>query len=472
MYRGNLSRQMTFTIQMSILFVLVFGARCWAADVVTENSKKLPLVVGKSVVLKIDGLAKRISVANPEIADFVLVSPREVYITGKTAGLTNLTIWQDKTVYGVYDLEVVYDTSRLKEKLHDLLPEEKELRVLATHDSITLSGRVSSAENLSQAISVAQAYAPEGKLRNLVQVSGVQQVMLAVRIAEMQKSMIKKLGINFSYLTSGGNFGISKLGGLTELVRPDNANINTGGAFGLFVSPAVNALLRFSSRGTDWTGFIDALREDGLVKILAEPTLIALTGREAYFLAGGEYPVPIPQGLGAVAIEYKSFGVGLKFTPTVLAGNHINIKVAPEVSELDFTNAVTTQGFVVPALSTRKAETTVELADGQSFAIAGLLRETVRDVLDKYPLLGDIPILGALFRSRDFQKSETELVIIATPHLVKPLARDKQLLPTDFYIEPNDTDIYIMGFMEGTPKKDAPAVKGNLDGEFGHAVAK
>jgi pilus assembly protein CpaC len=296
--------------------------------------------------------------------------------------------------------------------------------------------------------------------------------MLTVRIAEMQKSMIKKLGINFSYLTSGGNFGISKLGGLTELVRPDNANINTGGAFGLFVSPAVNALLRFSSRGTDWTGFIDALREDGLVKILAEPTLIALTGREAYFLAGGEYPVPIPQGLGAVAIEYKSFGVGLKFTPTVLAGNHINIKVAPEVSELDFTNAVTTQGFVVPALSTRKAETTVELADGQSFAIAGLLRETVRDVLDKYPLLGDIPILGALFRSRDFQKSETELVIIATPHLVKPLARDKQLLPTDFYIEPNDTDIYIMGFMEGTPKKDAPAVKGNLDGEFGHAVAK
>jgi pilus assembly protein CpaC len=296
--------------------------------------------------------------------------------------------------------------------------------------------------------------------------------MLEVRVAEMQKSLMKKLGINFAYTTSGGNFGISRLGGLTEVVKPDDANIPTGGAVGIFASTAVNALLRFSWGGANWTGFIDALREDGLVKILAEPTLIALTGQEAYFLAGGEYPIPIPQGLGAVAVEYKPYGVGLKFTPTVLAGNHISVKVAPEVSELDFANATVASGFVVPGLTMRKAETTVELADGQSFAIAGLLRETVRDVLDKYPLLGDLPVLGALFRSRNFQKSETELVIIATPHLVKPLERSKQLLPTDFYVEPNDTDIYVMGFMEGTQKKADPAVKGKLDGEFGHATPK
>jgi pilus assembly protein CpaC len=296
--------------------------------------------------------------------------------------------------------------------------------------------------------------------------------MLAVRVAEMQKGLIKRLGINFNYLTSEGNFGISKLAGLTELVKPTDANLGSTGPFGTFVSPAVNALFRFSASGTDWTGFIDALREDGLVKILAEPTLIALTGQEAYFLAGGQFPVPVPQGLGTVAIDYKSFGVGLKFIPTVLAGNHINIKVAPEVSELDFSTAVQFQGFVVPGLTTRKAETTIELADGQSFAIAGLLRETVRDVLDKYPLLGDIPVLGALFRSRSFQKSETELVIIATPHLVKPLDVSKQPLPSDFYIEPNDTDIYIMGFMEGKQKKDATTVKGKLEGEFGHATPK
>jgi pilus assembly protein CpaC len=472
MYRGNEFRQIIFGYALSILLVLACAVGSWAADVVTENVKKIQMVVGKSIVLKIDGLAKRVSIASPEVADFVLVSPHEVYVTAKAAGVTNLTIWQDKSVYAVYDLEVAYDVSRLKEKLHDLLPQEKELRVLATHDSITLTGRVSSAENQSQVLSIAQAYAPEGKLRNLLRIGGVQQVMLAVRVAEMQKGLIKRLGINFNYLTSEGNFGISKLAGLTELVKPTDANLGSTGPFGTFVSPAVNALFRFSASGTDWTGFIDALREDGLVKILAEPTLIALTGQEAYFLAGGQFPVPVPQGLGTVAIDYKSFGVGLKFIPTVLAGNHINIKVAPEVSELDFSTAVQFQGFVVPGLTTRKAETTIELADGQSFAIAGLLRETVRDVLDKYPLLGDIPVLGALFRSRSFQKSETELVIIATPHLVKPLDVSKQPLPSDFYIEPNDTDIYIMGFMEGKQKKDATTVKGKLEGEFGHATPK
>jgi pilus assembly protein CpaC len=457
-------------LALSASLMLACGAGCWAADVVTQNVKKINLVVGKSIVLKIDGLANRVSIANPEVADIVLVSPKEVYVTGKAAGVTNLTIWQDKAVYAVYDLDVAYDISRLKEKLQDILPQEKDLRIIATHDSITLAGRVSSAENQAQVLSIAQAYAPEGKVKNLLHVSGVQQVMLAVRVAEMQKGLMKRLGFNFNYVSSGGNFGINKLAGLTEIVQPTNANLGSGGPFATFVSPSVNALLRFSAFGADWTGFIDALREDGLVKILAEPTLIALTGQEADFLAGGEFPVPVPQGLGTVAIEYKSFGVGLKFIPTVLAGNHINIKVAPEVSELDFSTAVQFQGFVVPGLSTRKAETTIELADGQSFAIAGLLRENVRDVMDKFPVLGDIPVLGALFRSRNFQKSETELVIIATPHLVKPLEQNKQLLPTDFYIEPSDSDIYVMGFMEGTQKSDPNAVRGKLDGEFGHAT--
>jgi pilus assembly protein CpaC len=222
--------------------------------------------------------------------------------------------------------------------------------------------------------------------------------------------------------------------------------------------------------GASWTTFVDALKSDGLIKILAEPTLIALSGQNAYFLAGGEFPVPVPQGLGTVAIEYKNFGVGLSFTPTVLSENKINIKVAPEVSELDYTNAFVSQGFVVPGLSTRKAETVVELADGQSFAIAGLLRDTVRDVLDKYPLLGDIPILGVLFRSRQFQKSETELVIIVTPHLVKPLDVAKQTLPTDYYVEPNDAEFYILGLMQGQENAGSGKMTGQLDGDFGHAM--
>jgi pilus assembly protein CpaC len=182
--------------------------------------------------------------------------------------------------------------------------------------------------------------------------------------------------------------------------------------------------------------------------------------------------VPVPQGLGTVAIEYKEYGVRLSFAPTVLDQSKISLKVAPEVSELDFTTAVTVQGVIIPGLTTRKTETVIELGDGQSFAIAGLLRETVRDDLQRYPVLGDIPVLGALFRSRAFQKAETELVIIATPHIVKPLDMAKQTLPTDYYVEPNDAEIYLLGLMEGRDKSALPGVKANLDGPFGHTMPK
>jgi pilus assembly protein CpaC len=178
----------------------------------------------------------------------------------------------------------------------------------------------------------------------------------------------------------------------------------------------------------------------------------------------------VPQGLGTVAIKYKSFGVRLAFTPTVLSENKININVEPEVSELDFTTAVQFQGFVVPGLSTRRASTSVELADGQSFAIAGLLKESIREGISKVPLLGDIPILGALFRSQSFLKQETELVIIVTPHLVKPLDSEKQTLPTDYYIEPNNVEFYLLGLTEGREKQRPANTRGELDGEFGHAM--
>jgi pilus assembly protein CpaC len=453
-----------------LLVMLLSSAACPPAG--AQEMGKLNVLAGKSIILKSAEKVKRVSIANPAIATFVLTSPTEIYITGRAPGVTNMTLWKEKGKYSIYDIEVGLDVSRLKQEIHDTLPQEKDLRVTATNDSITLSGRVSSSANLSQALAIAHSYAPEGKVHDLAEVRGVQQVMLEVRVAEMQRSLIRRLGINFNYLTESGKFGISKLSGLTDLATSGSeSNIATQGApFGIVVSPAVNALFRFGWNGASWTGFIDALKSDGLVKILAEPTLIALSGQKADFLAGGEYPIPIPQGLGTVAIEYKQFGVSLSFSPTVLADNKINIKVAPSVSELDFSNAVQYSGFVVPALTTRSAETVVELADGQSFAIAGLLRDTVRDAIDKFPLLGDIPILGALFRSRAFQKNETELVIIATPHLVKPLDLRKQPLPTDFYAEPNDTDFYVLGLMQG--KEGSGRMEGEFDGEFGHAMPK
>jgi pilus assembly protein CpaC len=428
----------------------------------TIEAPKIEMVSGKSIILRSAAPIKRVSVAAPEIADFLLLSAHEIYLKGKAAGVTNLTLWQDKKLVAIYDLEVVYDLSRLKQQLHTLLPGEESLRVISTNTSITLSGKISNASNLSQAMAIAQSYAPEGKVNNLVEVGGIHQVMLEVRVAEMSRSLTKRLGVNFAYQRAD-EFAVSLLGGLASFEAQALSSLITA-------SPAVTALFRFNSGNATWTGIIDALREDGLVKILAEPTLITLSGQSANFLAGGEFPVPVPQGLGTVGIEYKPFGVGLIFTPTVLSKDKIAIDVTPEVSELDFSTAVRVEGFVSPGISTRRASTKIELADGQSFAIAGLLREAVRADITKFPLLGDIPILGVLFQSKSFQKSETELVIIVTPHLVKPLELAKQMLPTDFYVEPNDVEFYLQGAIEGKSSGGSVPVHEGLDGEFGHSM--
>lgn len=460
-FRKNRVRDFLSVI-MAIMFILpVAGWATGSLDSESLKAEKLTLFTDKSTIIRSSLPVKRVSIAQPEIADFILLSPNEIYITGKKAGSTNLTLWQDSKVIAVYDLDVVYDLSQLKQRLHEILPEENELRIIPTLNSITLSGRVSSTGSLSQAVALAEAYAPEGKIRNLVDVSGMHQVMLEIRVAEMAKSTTKRLGINFNYIRGDRDFGFSLLGGLTEL--GDEAGE-------LLVSSNVNALFRFHSGSSNWTGFIDALKNDGLVKILAEPTLISLSGQTASFLAGGEFPIPVPQGDGDITIDYKQFGVGLTFTPTVLDKDKINIKVEPSVSELDFSTAVKFSGFVVPGITTRRASTVIELRDGQSFAIAGLLQETIRDEVSKFPILGDIPILGALFRSQSFLKNETELVIIATPHLVKPVDMASQPLPTDFYIEPSDSEFYLEGLIEGREKSPVPHLSGALDGEFGHSM--
>jgi len=461
---------------ISILFVTVLSLTPMAVLAASGPSMEplqataIDIPAGKSVVLKSESPVKRVSVANPEVADFILLSSREIYVTAKAAGSTNLTLWQDGHVVAVYDINVGYDITGLKQQLNRVMPKEKELQVVAANDSITLAGKVSSAANLSQALALARAYAPEGKVQNLVQVGGVHQVMLEVRVSEMSRSLTRRLGINI-FFNKGNGFGVSTLGGLADLVAPRNAELLTG-PLGWVASPAVNALFRFDTGSATWTGLVDALKEDGLIKVLAEPTLITLSGQPAFFLAGGEFPVPVPQGLGTVAIEYKKFGVMLDFMPTVLSEDKISIKVSPVVSDLDFTTAVQFQGFVIPGLRTRTATTTVELGDGQSFAIAGLLRDNMRSINSKFPLLGDLPILGPLFQSKSFQKEETELVIIVTPHLVKPLDLAKQPLPTDNYIEPDDVEFYLLGLLEGESGKKSKAEAGKLDGDFGHSMPK
>jgi len=411
-----------------------------------RDIQKLELTVGKSKVLDLPVAIKRASLANPDVADTVVLSPTQIYVTGKTTGVTNVTLWNEGgKMMGMYDVVVAPDVTRLKENLHKTMPEESGILVTSDHDHITLSGTASNTGNLNRALSMAEAYAPK-KIVNAMQVGGVQQVMLEVRVAEMNRELIKRLGINF---TGIGNdyFAVSLLANLTRLVSLTHP-IGQTATIATEATQVIQGAFGFNAGSTSWTGFVDALKEENALKVLAKPTLMALNGQEAAFLAGGEFPIPVPQAFGLVTVQFKKFGVGLVFTPNIVNSKHISLNVAPEVSELDFTNALRLQGFLVPAITTRRAATTIELADGQSFAIGGLLRDNVRESVKKVPFLGEVPILGALFRSSSFQKSETELVIIVTPHLVKPLDMNAQTLPTDYFVEPNDFEYYLMGFGE------------------------
>ena len=434
----------------------------------------------KSQILPVKHPPKRVYVVDPRIVrvdEKALKETGTVLLTGLAPGTTNLAVWQsdgDKDPL-LFEIEVVHDKYRLKEQLHAMFPQEKNIQVTTAADCLTLSGTVSSAAALSQVLEFAKAYAPaekegKSKLINLLEVGGVQQVMLEVRVSEMSRNLGRRLGLNFAVLSaSGQQFGLSLLNnlvGLPEKGWPGNA---------LRVTDNVNGILNFLGDGANWTVFIDALKENGLLKVLAEPTLITLSGKEAKFLAGGEYPVPVPDQDGRVTIEYKPFGVGLAFTPIVLSNGKISMQVAPEVSELDFSNIVAIQGYIMPSLTTRRVATTVELADGQSFAIAGLIKEEMRENIKKFPLLGDIPVLGALFRSSSYQKKDSELMVIVTPRLVKPVDMKKQTLPTDQFVDPNDIEFYLLGATEGSgPVKASSSAaltsskEEALEGKFGH----
>lgn len=469
-----------------ILFLAAFAffitQECRAASqaqVVTldQSTRKISVDVRKSVIVKSATPITRVSIASEGIADYLLLSPNQIYLTGKKPGITNMTLWKgEDKIAAVYDIEVAPEISRIKAQLQRILPEEKGIRVNASHDALTLSGTVSNAVSQTHALTIAEAFTTgkDQKIINLLQISGVQQVMLEVRVTEMTRSLVRRLTNNF-VVSNNGSIGGSLVGNLVS-VKDFVGNGNQGAAT-LNFSNALNSFFHIAAGTTTWTQFLDALKEEGLVRILAEPTLITQSGQAASFLAGGEFPIPVPQGLGTVAIEYKQFGVQLSFTPTVMADGLISMKVNPEVSQLDFTTAVSIQGISVPGLTTRRVSTMVELADGQSFAVAGLLQDTVRDTSTKLPFLGELPVLGPLFRSTSYQRNETELVIIVTPHLVKPLNMAKIKLPTDDYVDPSDCEFYLKGFLQGqAPAPPASPValgeKSGFEGEFGHALPR
>ena len=473
---------------MALGMVLMGSTGAWGEGLTTQavqvnELQSLRLAVGESKIVETGAPFKRASVANPDVADQIVLSPKQIYLAGKVAGTTTLTLWgKDGQVANVFQVQVSPDVTRLKEQIHTMLPDESGIQVMSSHDHITLAGTVTNMGSLAKALTLAEPYAPE-KIINLIQVGGVQQVMMEVKISEMQRGLLKRLGVNFSRQQLGHrDFTVGVLNKLSS----SEQNADTG-FLDTIISSTATAFLGFNIGNDAWTVVLDMLKQHNLSKSLAEPTLIAESGQAAEFLVGGEFPIPIPQQLGQVTIKFKEFGVGLKFTPTVLSEGRISVIVNPEVSELDFSNGIVTQGFQIPALTTRRVKTVVELGDGQSFAIAGLLQDNIKEVVAKYPFLGDIPVLGALFRSTTFQKNETELIVIVTPHLVKPLNMVKQTLPTDHYLEPNDFELLLMGYVDGVyPEPNVarptdgytfkepsvagrmPFRKGGMEGMFGH----
>jgi pilus assembly protein CpaC len=324
---------------------------------------------------------------------------------------------------------------------------------------------------------------------NVLHVGGVQQVMLEVRVAEINRVVAERIGVNFNNVAAGGrNFGVSQINSLAPVAALSRTLNPQQGATGTNVSgtpgtnfiqtlaPALTAMGGWTAAGTLWTVFLDLLKQNNLGRVLAEPNLVTTSGQQASFLAGGQFPYPLTTGFGASAttsIQWQNFGVQLEFTPTVLNDSKIAVKVHPTVSELDFTLGVQSGGTAVPGLRTREMNTQVEVNDGQTFAIAGLLMDTSRNIVNKFPVVGDIPILGALFRSTEYQKSQTELVALVTPHLVKPMPPGAPRLPTDKWIEPTEVDVYLLGLDQGRQKPSsasgpAPAPAAPLPPQFGH----
>lgn len=413
--------------------------------------RQLELETGKSVFIRTTYKAKRVSVGNPDVLDVVVLNQTEIQIVGKTVGTTNLLIWDRQgRPQAAIDIHVGAPHSRLESELRRILG-SNEIRVDSAGNGVVLSGSVPTAIAMEQALAVARAVlSDEGSeaksIVNLLEVRGHHQVMLEVVIAEMSRTVRREFGTNFNafFANGGNNFQIA--GFLQGLTAP-----NSDGTIGL--SSVINLVGSFSGLGPleSLDVFLDVLDEKGMSKILAEPTLVARSGETASFLVGGEVPIPVAQGgaFGSISIDYKKFGVGIGFTPTVLSPDRIHLEVRPEVSEPDFSFGTEVDGLVIPGFNTRRASTAIELGDGQSFSIAGLLREDLIETVGQYPILGQIPVLGALFRSSQYQKRETELVIIVTPRLVKPMTGNSHPLPTDHFVEPSALEFYFLGALEG-----------------------
>ena len=414
-----------------------------------QTSAALSVPMNRAVVVESDLLFAEISVANPAIADIATLSERSIYVLGRTPGRTTMTLLgPDGTLIANIEVQVVPDVAELRERLREILRNEP-IEVRTANDGIVLSGTVSSGRVVERAMELAERYTP-GRVSNLMLVGGSQQVMLQVRFAEMSRTIRQELGIDLGISNAGGasSFGAS--------TSPPNGSLNLSTTLGGNVS--LNIML-------------EALETEGLVRTLAEPNLTALSGQTADFLAGGEFPVPTRDEDGQVTVQFQPFGIELEFTPTVVADDIINLALETTVSSIDAEIPGNASG--VPGLRTREASTTVELRDGESFAIAGLLQDDFRDSVGRVPWLGDLPILGVLFRSASYQREQSELVIIVTAHLVQPVRGEALALPTDRVTIPTERELFLQGRTAGAPRPGTAAgdvARQDFSGSYGYVL--
>ncbi len=415
----------------------------------TGTARELNVPMNRAIVIESARSFAELSIANPEIADISSLSSRTIYVLGKTPGLTTLTLFDatGRLITNV-NVRVSADISEFKERLRQILPGEK-IEVRTANDGIVLSGTVSSNVRMQRALSLAARYAPD-RISNLMTVGGVQQVMLKVRFAEVTRNVSKTLRASLGArgLLLGGEVGGQIEGG--TLINGADDYIDPGSGSNGTLPPVASdtegiAVFGFNTGVGQVVVLLEALENKGVVRTLAEPNLVALSGQSANFHAGGEVPIPAPGNDGNISIDYRPFGVELDFVPVVLDDELINLQLNASVSALDQANAITTQSIAVPALTKRQTSTTIELRDGQSFAIAGLLQDDFQDLSAQVPWLGDLPVLGALFRSASFERGQSELIVIITAHLVTPTRSQALISPTDLIQPPTESDLFLLG---------------------------
>jgi len=443
-------------LQIALLaaFALLGGnfASAQAGDVV--QGKTVSIETGKAELVQLPGGASTVFVADPDIADVQAPNRNSFLVFGKRAGSTTVYAFVGGQVTS-YPVIVGMPEGDISAAIEKAAPGSK-VNVSSAPGGVTLSGEVSSPRDAAKAQAAAKQFVgPKDSVTNDIAVTGSAQVNLRVMVAEVSRNATKNLGVNWNALLNNGTLAVGLLTGRAPV---------TG--FGQFIpDPSGNHLdsigVQYEKGNYNIAGIVDALQDEGLITVLAEPNLTAISGQPANFLAGGEIPVPVSQGLQTVTIEWKRFGVSIDFTPTVLDEHRIAIRVAPEVSELSDAGAIVLNGYKVPSIAERRADTTVELASGQSFAIAGLFQNNVSNSIQRMPWLGDVPVLGALFRSSAYQRNESELVIIVTPYIVKPVSDVSELhLPTDNLVFANDLEQMLLGRLTGKPKDGMPHLNG------------